>query len=124
DHYDVGAAQRALGRQAVLGDALNLVGRPVDLDRKNAAAADRRADRHRVTQQLTETLDDRQAEPQALRALAGKLVVLVENPLLLAARNTDSGIDDLQPHPPAARPAAAHENLAAFGIANRIGQQI
>src|SRR5262249_20487680 len=79
--------------------------RALELDGEDAAAADARAHRHAVAEDLAQALDDRQTKPEALRALAAELIVLVENALLLVRRDADAGIGHLQPQPVAARSA-------------------
>ena len=91
-------------------------------DGEDAAAAERRAHRHRVAEQPAEALHDRQAEAQALRARALELVVLVEDPLLLL--RSGCRCPSRRSRGAAARRrerAAADDDAAALGVADGVG---
>src|SRR5205085_3952939 len=93
---------------------------------KDRALARTRPNVDRVPQQFCQTLHDREAEADALAALAGRIVELMkllEDRRKLLGRDANAGIPDLDAQFVAA-PPATEQNLAFAGVLDRVGEQV
>ena len=79
-----------------------------------------------MLEQVSKALNDGEAESQAEAPIAARIVdlmVLFENRLQLALRNSDAGIPDLDKDGSAA-PAATHDHSAVLGVFQGVRQQV
>ena len=79
-----------------------------------------------MAQQPSQALDDGQPQPQPAATLARRvadLMILVEHCLQLGRGDADAGVPDLDQQR-GALPAAAQQHPAAFGILDRVRQQV